>query len=105
MEFDLAAYLNRPLRIGGKTIPKRLVFAPMTYLGHSAFRELLSGFGGFGLLFLRDVQCQDDPHRKPPCFRLFQVAGRGVPLLVCQILGSEPERMAEAARRIEARLL
>ena len=102
MEFDLAAYLNQPLRIGGKTIPKRLVFAPMTYLGHAAFRELLSGFGGFGLLFSEMCSAKTIPTENRHVSAFFKWRDEELPLLVCQILGSEPERMAEAARRIEA---
>jgi tRNA-dihydrouridine synthase B len=102
MEFDLAAYLNQPLRIGGKTIPKRLVFAPMTYLGHAAFRELLSGFGGFGLLFSEMCSAKTIPTENRHVSAFFNWRDEELPLLVCQILGSEPERMAEAARRIEA---
>ena len=47
----LAQYLNTPLSIGEKTIPNRMVLAPMAGLGHIAFRELVDQFGGFGLLF------------------------------------------------------
>ena len=96
MEFDLAAYLNQPLRIGEKTIPKRLVFAPMTYLGHAAFRELLSGFGGFGLLFSEMCSAKTIPTENRHVSAFFKWRDEELPLLVCQILGSEPERMAEA---------
>ena len=51
MDTELAARLNRPLAIGNATITRRLVLAPMTFLGHIAFRELLADFGGYGLLF------------------------------------------------------
>ena len=38
---ELSALLNRPLIIGPKTIPNRLVLAPMTFLGHVVFRQVL----------------------------------------------------------------
>ena len=48
---NLATYLCQPLKIGSKTIDNRLVLAPMTFLGHVAFRELMSQYGGYGLLY------------------------------------------------------
>jgi nifR3 family TIM-barrel protein len=100
MEFDLAAFLNRPLSIGGRTIAKRLVLAPMTYLGHAAFRELLAGFGGFGLLFSEMCSARTIPTENRHVSSFFKWRDAELPLLVCQIFGTEPERMAEAARRI-----
>ncbi len=100
MEFDLAAFLNRPLRIGGKTIAKRLALAPMTYLGHAAFRELLDGFGGFGLLFSEMCSARTIPTENRHVSAFFKWRDAELPFLVCQIFGTEPERMAEAARRI-----
>ncbi|MCU0559990.1 MAG: tRNA-dihydrouridine synthase family protein [Desulfobacterales bacterium] len=100
MEFDLAAFLNRPLGIGGKTIAKRLVLAPMTYLGHAAFRELLEGFGGFGLLFSEMCSARTIPTENRRVSAFFKWRDAELPFLVCQIMGAEPERMAEAARRI-----
>ena len=47
----LTSILNRPLQIGSKTISNRLVLAPMTFLGHVAYRHLLDEFGGCGLMF------------------------------------------------------
>lgn len=100
MEFDLAAFLNRPLRIGEKTIAKRLVLAPMTYLGHVAFRELLDGLGGFGLLFSEMCSARTIPTENRHVSAFFKWRDAELPFLACQILGTEPERMAEAARRI-----
>ena len=42
MTLELAPLLNRPLTIGNKIIANRLVLAPMTFLGHIAFRQLLT---------------------------------------------------------------
>jgi len=58
----LADLLNRPLRIGDRTLPKRLVFAPMTFLGHVAFRELLRISVASGCCFPRCAA----PIRFPP---------------------------------------
>ncbi len=102
MEFDLAAFLNQPLRIGGKRIAKRLVLAPMTYLGHAAFREVLEGFGGYGLLFSEMCSARTIPTENRHVSAFFKWRDAELPFLACQILGTEPERMAEAARRIAA---
>ena len=51
MVYNLAEYLRQPLKIGDKSIDKRLVLAPLSFLGHIAFRELVSLYGGYGLLF------------------------------------------------------
>jgi tRNA-dihydrouridine synthase B len=98
----LAALLNRPLDIGGRTLPKRLVLAPMTFLGHVAFRELLSGFGGYGLLFSEMCSAKTVPTENRSVSKHFRWRDEELPHLACQIVGCEPERMAAAAQRIEA---
>jgi tRNA-dihydrouridine synthase len=50
MHERLAGLLNQPLCIGNRQIQKRLVLSPMTQLGNVAFRELIDGFGGCGLM-------------------------------------------------------
>jgi len=98
----LGPLLNRPLNIGGRVLPKRLVFAPMTFLGHVAFRELLGGFGGFGLLFSEMCSAKTVPHENRFVSGYFRWRDEELPLLACQVVGHEPERMAAAAQRIES---
>ena len=101
MIYNLAEYLSQPLKIGSKTINKRLVLAPMSFLGHIAFRELVSRYGGFGLLFSEMCSAKMIPIENrfvSPCFR-WRDEERS--WLVCQIFGADPVIMAEAARRIE----
>ncbi len=99
---DLRALVDRPLAVGGRTLPNRLVLAPMSGLGHVAFRELLEAFGGCGLMFSEMCAAGRVPgenRHTSPCFRWRdKEAGR----LVVQIVGTAPEAMARAARRIEA---
>lgn len=98
---NLSAYLRQPLKIGNKTIDNRLVLAPMTFLGHVAFRELLSQFGGYGLLYSEMCSAKVLPHENrfiSPYFRWRDEERSG---LVCQIFGGDPAVMARAARRIE----
>ncbi len=99
---DLARYLNTSLPIGNKTINNRMVLAPMAGLGHIALRELISEFGGFGLLFTGMCSARAVPHENPAVSNVFTWRPAELPFLVCQIFGSQPENMAAAARRIEA---
>jgi len=98
---ELGALLNRPLRVGSRTILKRLVFAPMSFLGHVAFRELLAGLGGFGLLFSEMCSSKTIPTENPSVSNHFRWRAEELPFLVCQVMGADPERMAAAAARVE----
>jgi tRNA-dihydrouridine synthase B len=98
----LSDLLNRPLTIGSRALAKRLVFAPMTFLGHIAFRELLAGFGGYGLLFSEMCSAQTVPTENRLVSNHFRWRDEELPQLACQIVGCEPERMAAAAERVEA---
>jgi nifR3 family TIM-barrel protein len=101
-EKDLACYLNTSLSIGNKTIQNRMVLAPMAGLGHIALRELISEFGGFGLLFTGMCSARAVPHENPAISKVFTWRKEELDSLVCQIFGSGPQSMALAARRIEA---
>jgi tRNA-dihydrouridine synthase B len=101
MTYNLAEYLRQPLKIGSKSIAKRLILAPLTFLGNVAFRELVSRYGGYGLLYTEMCSAKAVPHENrfvSPCFR-WRDAERS--RLVCQIFGADPREMADAARRIE----
>jgi nifR3 family TIM-barrel protein len=99
---ELSGRLNQPLAIGSKALVKRLVFAPMTFLGHVAFRELLSGFGGHGLMFSEMCSAKTVPTENPFVSKYFRWRSEELPQLACQIVGCDPEGMAVAAQRIEA---
>ena len=98
---DLAERLNRPLAVGGAVIDRRLALAPMTFLGHIAFRELLAGFGGYGLLFGEMCSARRIPHeiRTGSAYFCWREEERG--RLVMQLFGADPATMAAAARIIE----
>jgi nifR3 family TIM-barrel protein len=74
----------------------------MSFLGHVAFRELLGEFGGFGLLFSEMCSAKALPRESRLQSNTFRWQDAELPYLSCQILGSDPALMAEAARRIEA---
>lgn len=99
---DLAQYLLRPLAIGNRTISNRMVLAPMAGLGHIAFRQLVTRFSGFGLLFTGMCSAKAVPHENPGKSHIFSWRPEELGHTVCQIFGGEPEIMARAARRIEA---
>ncbi|MCG8567487.1 MAG: tRNA-dihydrouridine synthase family protein [Desulfobacterales bacterium] len=98
---SLAQYLNTPLAIGQKTIPNRMVLAPMAGLGHIAFRELVDDFGGFGLLFTGMCSARAVPHENPKVSPVFSWREEELNHTVCQIFGSTPEEMARAAKRVD----
>ena len=101
MTDNLAEYLRQPLKIGCRSIDRRLILAPLSALGNIAFRELVSRYGGYGLLYSEMCSAKTIPQEnrfRSPCFR-WRDDERS--RLVCQIFGDDPLTMAEAARRIE----
>lgn len=94
--------LNSPLCIGGCMIGSRLILSPMSGLTHVAFRELLAGFGGYGLMFTEMCSAGAVPHENRRVSAVFRWRDAELDKLVCQIVGSDPAEMAAAARRIAA---
>lgn len=97
----LANILNQPLNIGNKSIEKRLVLAPMAFLGNVAFRELVEYYGGYGLLFTEMCSAKRIPNENRQRSAYFRWRDAELSHLVCQIFGDDPMTMAAAARRIE----
>ena len=98
---NLANYLRQPLKIGQKTIDNRLVLAPMTFLGHVAFRELVARYGGYGLLYSEMCSAKAIPNENRFVSPYFKWRDEEVSKLVCQIFGGDPGLMARAARRVQ----
>lgn len=101
MIYSLAEYLRQPLKIGGHPIDTRLVLAPMSFLGHIAFRELVSHYGGCGLMFSEMCSAKAIPTENRFVSPYFRWREEERSRLICQIFGAVPQTMAEAARRIE----
>jgi tRNA-dihydrouridine synthase B len=99
---ELATHLNRPLQIGTRSIPNRLVLAPMTFLGHVAYRHLLDELGGCGLMFSEMCSAGRIPQENRWTSPYFRWRDEEAGHLSIQIVGHKPERMALAAQRIEA---
>jgi nifR3 family TIM-barrel protein len=99
---ELSRRLQRPLEIRGRRLANRLVLAPMAQLGHVAYRELLAGYGGCGLMFSEMCSARRVPVENPASSTYFRWRDAERSMLVIQIVGSQPEEMAAAARRVEA---
>lgn len=95
-------FINRHLVIGGRRVENRLALAPMSGLGHVAFREVLEAYGGCGLMFTGMCSARSIPQENPRVSRVFSWREQELSRLVCQVFGSEAGEMAAAARRIEA---
>lgn len=98
---DLTDTLSRSLTIGNRTINGRLVLAPMTYLGHTALRELIASFGGYGLLFSEMCNAKRLLNENRNSSALYRWRDSELSYLVCQIVGADPVEMAKAASIIE----
>jgi len=101
MTSNLADHLNRPLNIGNRTIPGRLVLAPLSKLGNVAFRELLAGYGGFGLMFSEMSSSRAVQQGTPNTIAGFMWRPGELGHLVCQLFGDDPDTMGRAARQVE----
>lgn len=93
--------LAKPIILGGKTIPNRLILAPMAGLTHIAFRALLDEIGGCGLMYMEMCGATALPTENRSHSPVFKWRDEEAARLVCQIVGSEPDIMAKAAERIE----
>ena len=98
---DFTSFLNTPITIKGTSLSSRLLLAPMAGLGHMAFRELVSEFGGYGLLFTGMCSAKAVPHENPAVSQVFTWRQAELSRLVCQIFGPDAQSMARAAQRIE----
>lgn len=94
--------MRQPLQIGNRPIDRRLNLAPLTFLGHVAFRELLSEFGGYGLLFTEMCSAKTVRHENRRTSPYFRWRDSERERLVCQIFGRDPDIMAQAAGRIQS---
>lgn len=98
----LARFLNQPLAIGNKTIATRLVLAPMTDLGHVAYRQLLEELGGCDLMFSEMCSAGRIPQENRQTSAYFRWRDEEAGRLAVQIVGSDAAKMVRAAQRIEA---
>jgi nifR3 family TIM-barrel protein len=98
---QLSEKLNRKLMIGNRMIHNRLLLSPMAGLTHIALRELVSSYGGYGLLFTEMCNARALPQENRHLSPVFRWRNEELAHLVCQLFGSDPMVMAQAARRVE----
>ena len=101
MKEEIRKFINTPLAIGNRIIDGRLILAPMAGLTHVAYRELLDGYGGCGLLYTEMCSARSIPQENRYVSPVFRWRDEELPKLVCQIFGSDPEIMVTAAKRVE----
>ncbi len=92
--------LRETWRIGSVEIPSRLVLAPMAGVSVQAFRRQGRRYGA-GLVCSEMVSVAGIQHGNEKTLGYLRVASDEHPLAI-QIFGSDPEPMAEAARRVVA---
>ncbi len=92
-----------PLRIGDLVIDPPILQAPMAGFTNAAFRQIVRGFGGAGLLATEMVNARGfvwlDENAAEHPDRLWGVADEARPLAV-QIWDNDPETMAKVGRRL-----
>jgi tRNA-dihydrouridine synthase len=101
MHTALQHELNRPLSLGGRTIPSRAILAPMAGITHVAFRQILERFGGHGLSYTEMCSARAISHGQKEQHGYFRWTEEERSHLVCQIMGGRPEDLARAAEVIQ----
>jgi nifR3 family TIM-barrel protein len=89
------------LRLGSVAIAPPLVLAPMAGITDRDFRLLIRRLGGCGVVSMEFVSCEGLLRGRPGTLKLLHFVNEERPLAI-QIYGSDPDRMAAAARAVEA---
>ena len=88
------------LRIGSATIDPPLILAPMAGITDRDFRLAIRRLGGCGLVSMEFISSEGLVRQRPSTLRMLHFVAEERPIAV-QIYGSEPEKMAAAARVVE----
>ncbi len=91
--------MTKTLQIGDVTVPGRVLMAPMTGVTDLPFRMLASKLGA-AYVATEMVAAKELARARPDVVRRAAV-GEGLPLTVIQLVGRDPEQMAEGARMAE----
>jgi tRNA-dihydrouridine synthase B len=89
------------LRIGNVAVEPPLVLAPMAGITDRDFRLLIRRIGGCGLVTMEFISSEGLTRHRPSTLKLLHFVEEERPLAI-QVYGSDPARMAEAARVVEA---
>ena len=93
------ARMLKTLQIGDVTVPGQVLMAPMTGVTDLPFRVLASRLGA-AYVATEMVAAKELARARPDVVRRAAV-GAGLPLTVIQLVGRDPEQMAEGARMAE----
>lgn len=88
--------MSKQLAIGDVTVPGRVWIAPMTGVSDLPFRETATRLGA-SYVATEMVACAEFARGRPDVVRRAAV-GEGLPLMVVQLVGRDPEHMAHGAR-------
>ncbi|WP_200808785.1 tRNA dihydrouridine synthase DusB [Brevundimonas sp. SH203] len=91
--------MAKTLQIGDVTVPGQVLMAPMTGVTDLPFRVLASRLGA-AYVATEMVAAKELARARPDVVRRAAV-GAGLPLTVIQLVGRDPEQMAEGARMAE----
>lgn len=91
-----------PLLLRGLRVMPPLVLAPMAGLTHTAFRQIVVGFGGCGLFLSEMLSCRAVVHEDPEQSFFLKRRASEEPFFY-QLVGNEPEDFARAVRHLENR--
>src|SRR5262245_39797948 len=89
------------MRIGRVVLDEPLILAPMAGITDQYFRLILKRIGGVGMVTMEFISSEALTRGSDRTRHMMQYAEEERPLAI-QIYGSHPERMAEAARFVEA---
>lgn len=88
--------LGKKIRIGHVTVPGRVWIAPMTGVTDLSFREVAARLGA-SYVATEMVACEQFARGRPDVVRRAAV-GKGLPLMVVQLVGREPRWISAGAR-------
>ncbi len=88
--------MSKQLAVGAVTVPGRVWIAPMTGVSDLPFRETATRLGA-SYVATEMVACAEFAKGRPDVVRRAAV-GEGLPLMVVQLVGRDPEHMAHGAR-------
>ena len=89
------------MRIGAISLDEPLILAPMAGITDQYFRLILKRIGGVGVVTMEFISSEALTRGSERTRHMMQFSEEERPLAI-QIYGSDPERMAEAARFVEA---
>ena len=91
--------VNQKLVIRGLEISPPVILAPMVGLSHSAFRSLVQGEGGVGLLFTEMLAAKRLPHDNEFCSPLL-IRDKSEQPLIYQIITADEESIPPAVEKL-----